>query len=350
VTSADDERLTYAGAGVDIAAGEKAVEMIKDHVRSTFRAGVIGDIGGFGGVFAVDWKRYREPLLVSSTDGVGTKSAIARLANNRKTIGIDCVAMSVDDIAALGAEPLFFLDYISIGKLIPEELDELVGGVAEGCRQAHCALLGGEMSEHPGVMEPGEFDLVGFAVGVVERDGTLPRDVRAGDRIVGLASPGLRCNGYSLARAALFERAGRDPHGPAWPGAHHSLADELLVPSVIYAPAMQKILAKVPVHAFAHVTGGGIPGNLNRVLPPECGAVLDRSRWEVPRIFSEIQQAGQVTDDEMANVFNLGLGMLVVVSGESADDAVVAARAAGHDAWTVGEVTDQAGRRVRLVV
>src|SRR6185312_12302468 len=245
----------------------------------------IGDIGGFGGLFEVDWKSYDNPLLVSSTDGVGTKSEIARLANKRGTIGIDCVAMSVDDIAALGAEPLFFLDYISTGKLVPEELDELVGGVAEGCRQAHCALLGGEMSEHPGVMEPGEFDLVGFAVGVVERDGTLPRDVRAGDRIVGLASPGLRCNGYSLARAALLERARRDLDGPAWDGAHHSLAEELLTPSVIYAPALMDLAEKVPVHAFAHVTGGGIPGNLARVLPDHCDAVVQSGSWDVPRIF-----------------------------------------------------------------
>ena len=204
-TEDDNDKLTYADAGVDIAAGEKAVELIKAHVRSTFRPEVVGDIGGFGGLFAVDWKRYRDPLLVSSTDGVGTKSVIARLADRRNTIGIDCVAMSVDDIAAQGAEPLFFLDYISIGKLVPEEIDELVQGVAEMPPSA-AALLGGEMSEHPGVMEPGEFDLVGFAVGVVERDATLPRDVRAGDRIIGIASPGLRCNGYSLARAALLER------------------------------------------------------------------------------------------------------------------------------------------------
>ncbi|HET9729537.1 MAG TPA: phosphoribosylformylglycinamidine cyclo-ligase, partial [Acidimicrobiia bacterium] len=204
------EPATYADAGVDIAAGEKAVELIKEHVRSTFRREVVGDIGGFGGLFAVDWKRYHDPLLVSSTDGVGTKSLIARLAGKRDTIGIDCVAMSVDDIAAQGAEPLFFLDYISIGKLVPEEIDELVSGVAEGCRQAGCALLGGEMSEHPGVMEPGEFDLVGFAVGIVDRADVLPKEPRPGDRIIGLASPGLRCNGYSLARAVLLDRGHRD--------------------------------------------------------------------------------------------------------------------------------------------
>src|SRR3954449_5570358 len=210
MTPSDEQRLTYSDAGVDIGAGEKAVELIKEDVRSTFRSEVIGDVGGFGGVFAGDWKRYRGPLLVSSPDGVGTKYVIARLADPRETIGIDCVAMSVDDIAAQGGEPLFFLDYISVGALVPEEIDELVAGVAEGCRQARCALLGGEMSEHPGVMEPGEFDLVGFAVGVAERAKVLPRNVRAGDRIVGIASPGLRCNGYALARAALLDRCGRE--------------------------------------------------------------------------------------------------------------------------------------------
>jgi len=336
----DDEQLTYVAAGVDIGAGEKAVELIKEHVRSTFRPEVIGDVGGFGGLFAVDWKRYRDPLLVSSTDGVGTKSLIARLAGRRDTIGIDCVAMSVDDIAAQGAEPLFFLDYISVGRLVPEEIDELVAGVAEGCRQARSALLGGEMSEHPGVMEPGEFDLVGFAVGVAERARVLPKDVRAGDRIVGLASPGLRCNGYSLARAALLERAGRDLDGPAWDGAHHSLATELLRPSAIYAPALVKLAEEVPVHAFAHITGGGLPGNVVRVLPDRCDARVTRGTWDEPRIFAEIQAAGRVPDDEMEHVFNLGLGMVAIVPPDAALHAVDVARAAGHDAWLVGEVVD----------
>jgi phosphoribosylformylglycinamidine cyclo-ligase len=339
-----DDKLTYSDAGVDIAAGEKAVELIKQHVRSTFRPEVIGDIGGFGGLFALDWKRYRDPLLVSSTDGVGTKSLVARLAGRRNTIGIDCVAMSVDDIAAQGAEPLFFLDYISVGKVVPEEIDEIVAGVAEGCRRAGCALLGGEMSEHPGVMDPGEFDLVGFGVGVVERSAVLPRDVRAGDRIVGLASPGLRCNGYSLARAALLDRAGRDVHAPAWPGAHVTLADVLLEPSVIYTPALLELARKVPVHAFAHVTGGGIPGNLVRVLPDRCDGVVRRGSWEEPRVFAEIQRAGDVTDDEMEHVFNLGLGMLAVVEEDAAEKAVDVVRAAGHDAWIVGDIADGRGR------
>jgi phosphoribosylformylglycinamidine cyclo-ligase len=339
-----DDKLTYAAAGVDIAAGEKAVELIKAHVRSTFRKEVIGDVGGFGGLFAVDWKQYRDPLLVSSTDGVGTKSLIARLANRRDTIGIDCVAMSVDDIAAQGAEPLFFLDYISVGRLVPEEIDELVAGVAEGCRTAQCALLGGEMSEHPGLLEPGEFDVVGFAVGVVDRDRVLPHYVRAGDRVIGLASPGLRCNGYALARAALLERGGRDLDAPAWAGAHHSLAEELLRPSVIYAPALLRLAREVDVHAFAHITGGGIAGNLVRVLPDRCDAIVTRGAWEEPRVFAEIQQAGDITTEEMEQVFNLGLGMLAVVAADDALNAVDAARAAGHDAWLVGEVVEGHGR------
>jgi phosphoribosylformylglycinamidine cyclo-ligase len=339
----EHESLSYAAAGVDISAGEKAVEMIKSHVRSTFRPEVIGDIGGFGGLFALDWKRYTDPLLVASTDGVGTKSAIARLADRRHTIGIDCVAMSVDDIAAQGAEPLFFLDYISVGKVVPEEVDDLVAGVAHGCRQAGCALLGGEMSEHPGVMEPGEFDLVGFAVGVVERSQVLPSDVRAGDTVIGLAHPGLRCNGYSLARAALLERAQRDLLKPAWDGAHHSLADELLEPSVIYAPALLRLRDHAEVHAFAHITGGGIPGNLVRVLPDSCDAIVRRGTWEEPRIFAEIQRAGDVGDDEMEHVFNLGIGMCAVVAADSAMHALDVVRSAGHEAHVVGKIVEGHG-------
>jgi phosphoribosylformylglycinamidine cyclo-ligase len=332
--------LTYVESGVDIAAGEKAVEMIKDHVRSTFRPEVVGDIGGFGGLFSLGRLPQRDPMLVSSTDGVGTKSLIATLTGRYDTIGIDCVAMSVDDIAAHGAEPLFFLDYISVGKLVPEQVDEIVAGVARGCRDAGCALLGGEMSEHPGILDPGEFDLVGFAVGVAERADILPAGVRAGDAIVGIASPGLRCNGYSLARRALLERAGRSLDDPAWRGAHHSLGEELLAPSVIYAKALLELRRHVPVHAFVHVTGGGIPGNLVRVLPPHCHAIVRRGRWEEPRIFAEIQAAGDVTDDEMEQVFNLGLGMLAVLPRNEAHRALDTVRNAGHDAWLVGELVE----------
>jgi len=338
------EPLTYARAGVDIAAGERAVELIKRHVRSTFRPEVVGDIGGFGGLFAFDPQRFDHPLLVSSTDGVGTKSLIARLTGRYDTIGIDLVAMSVDDIAVQGAEPLFFLDYISIGKLVPEIVDDIVAGVAHGCVEAGCALLGGEMSEHPDLMEPGEFDLVGFAVGVVERNRALPNGVKAGDVVIGIASPGLRCNGYSLARQALLTRAGRRLDDPAWKGAHHTLAEELMRPSVIYAPAMRKVRERVDVHAFAHVTGGGLPDNLARVLPAHCDATLRRGAWDEPQIFAEIQAAGDVPDDEMTHVFNLGLGMLVIVPAEDRFATLDAVRAAGHEAWPVGAITEGRGR------
>ena len=332
--------LTYVESGVDIAAGERAVELIKDHVRSTFRPEVVGDIGGFGGLFSLGRLEHAEPMLVSSTDGVGTKSLIATMTGRYDTIGIDCVAMSVDDIAAHGAEPLFFLDYISVGKLVPEQVDEIVSGVARGCRDAGCALVGGEMSEHPGLLDPGEFDIVGFAVGVVDRSAILPAGVQAGDAIIGLASPGLRSNGYSLARRALLERGGRSLDDPAWRGAHHSLGDELLVPSVIYARALLELRRHVSVHAFVHVTGGGIPGNLVRVLPPHCHAVVRRGRWEEPRIFGEIQAAGDVADDEMERVFNLGVGMLAVLARGEAHRALDAIRNAGHEAWLIGEVVE----------
>jgi phosphoribosylformylglycinamidine cyclo-ligase len=334
----DGEPLTYVDVGVDTAAGEKAVELIKEHVRSTFRPEVVGDVGGFGGLFAFPGDRFRDPLLVASTDGVGTKAVVARLAGRYRTIGIDCVAMSVDDVAASGAEPLFFLDYISVGKLVPETIDEIVAGVADGCRQAGCALLGGEMSEHGAVMEPGEFDLVGFAVGVIERSRVLPTGVRPGDAIVGFASGGLRCNGYSLARRALLDVDGRDLDGPAWAGAQHSLAEELLRPSVVYAPSMLDLRRHVDVHAFAHVTGGGIAGNLARVLPDDCDAVVRRDAWDRPRVFAEVQAAGAVPGAEMEHVFNLGLGMLAVVPGDAAQPALDAVRSAGHEAWLVGEI------------
>lgn len=339
------EEITYAGSGVDIEAGESAVARIKDHVRSTFRPEVIGDIGGFGGLFALDLHRYRKPVLVASTDGVGTKALVARATGRFTTIGLDLVAMCVDDLVCQGAEPLFFLDYIAVGHLDPDHIDQLVTGVAEGCRRAGAALLGGEMAEHPGALEPDEFDLVGFAVGVVERDRIVTGEhLTVGDVLVGLPSPGLRCNGFSLARRVLFERAGLGLDDPAWEGAHHSLADELLEPSVIYAPAVVELFRAVDVRAVAHVTGGGIAGNLARVLPDGLDAVLHRRTWEVPRIFTEIERLGPVADEEMARVFNLGIGMVVAVPREDAFKAIDVLRAAGHQAVEVGEVVSGTGQ------
>jgi len=336
---------TYEAAGVSIGAGERAVDLIKDKVRSTFRREVVGDIGGFGGLFALDKGRYRNPVLVASTDGVGTKALVAQAVGRFDTIGQDLVAMCVDDLVCQGAEPLFFLDYIAVGRLDPEHIGEIVEGVAEGCRQAGCALIGGEMAEHPGAMDPGEFDLVGFAVGVVERDGIITGDhIAPGDVLIGLPSPGLRSNGYSLARRVLLERAGLPLDGPAFAGSPDKLADELLRPSVIYAPAMMHLLREVDVRGVAHITGGGIPGNLSRVLPAHVDAVVHRSAWEVPRIFTEIQRLGDVADEEMENVFNLGIGMIVAVPAGDRFRALDVLREQGHRAVDLGEVVSGHGQ------
>jgi phosphoribosylformylglycinamidine cyclo-ligase len=330
---------SYEDAGVSISAGEEAVERIKSKVRSTFRPEVIGDIGGFGGLFAFAQHRYTHPVLVSSTDGVGTKALIAQAVGRFDTIGVDLVAMCVDDIVCQGAEPLFFLDYIAVGKLDPDHIEQLVEGVAHGCRQAGCALIGGEMAEHPGAMDPGEFDLVGFAVGVAERDHLITGEhVRPGDALIGLPSPGLRSNGYSLARKVLIESAGLPLDGPAYDGAHHSLGDELLVPSVIYAPAIAALQRVVDVRSVAHITGGGLPGNLNRVLPEGADAEVDPSTWESPRIFGEIQRLGDISDDEMRKVFNLGVGMVVVVAQEEVHRTLDLLRTEGHRATEIGQI------------
>jgi phosphoribosylformylglycinamidine cyclo-ligase len=340
---------TYEGAGVDIAAGEEAVERIKNKVRSTFRPEVIGDIGGFGGLFEFAQHRYRRPVLVSSTDGVGTKALIAQAAGRFDTIGVDLVAMCVDDLVCQGAEPLFFLDYIAVGRLDPDHIEQLVEGVAEGCRQAGCALVGGEMAEHPGAMDPGEFDLVGFSVGVAERDQLITGEhVTVGDVLIGLPSPGLRSNGYSLARRVLLDVAKRPLDGPAFEGAHHSLADELLEPSVIYAPAILALLRTVEVRAVAHITGGGLPGNLSRVLPRGAQAVVERGSWEPPRIFGEIQRLGGIDDQELAKVFNLGIGMVVVVPADEVYRALDVLRTQGLKAAEIGRI-ERGDAGVRLV-
>lgn len=332
--------LTYAAAGVDIAAGDAAVEAMKDLVRSTYRPEVVGDIGGFGGLFRVP-PLYRSPILVATTDGVGTKLAVAQAVGRFDTVGVDLVAMCVDDLVCQGAEPLFFLDYQAHGDLSPAVVVELMKGIALGCRTAGCAILGGELAAHPGVLEPGEFDLVGFAVGIVEAEELLDgSSVRPGDALVGLWSPGLRSNGYSLARQALLAVAGRSLFDPAWAGAERTLGEELLLPSVIYAPAVMALLGEVgsSVHAIAHITGGGLAANLSRVLPAGCGALVKRATWPVPRIFREVQAAGAVSDDEMDRVFNMGIGMIVAVSPYEVAHAVSVLADAGVEAVVVGEV------------
>jgi phosphoribosylformylglycinamidine cyclo-ligase len=323
---------TYAGAGVDIAAGDEAVERLR---------GMVQGIGGFGGQFPLDLVGFPHPVLVASTDGVGTKMVVARDTGRYGTVGIDLVAMCVDDLVCVGAQPLFMLDYIATGKVDPDQVATVVAGVHEGCRQAGCALIGGETAEHAGVMPGDELDLAGFAVGVVEQGTQLgPERVRAGDAVVGLPSPGLRSNGYTLARHVLLERAGLHLGDPAWAGAGHSVADELLRPSVIYTPAVLALRAALgqAVHACAHVTGGGIVGNLPRALPAGLGAVLERTAWEQPPVFAEIQRLGAVAEDEMDRVFNRGVGMALVVDPGSAGEALRVLGEAGHAATVIGEV------------
>jgi phosphoribosylformylglycinamidine cyclo-ligase len=330
---------SYAGAGVDIAAGDAAVERMR---------AMVPGIGGFGGQFPLDPGRHRLPVLVAATDGVGTKLEVARAAGRYDTVGVDLVAMCVDDLVCVGAEPLFMLDYIATGKVDPDRIAIVVGGVHEGCRRAGCALIGGETAEHAGVMAPDDLDLAGFAVGVVE-DGTQlgPERVRRGDAVVGLPSPGLRSNGYTLARHVLLERAGLDLGDPAWEGAAQSVADELLRPSVIYAPAVLAARAVLgdELHACAHITGGGIVGNLPRVLPEGLGAVVRRGSWEEPRIFAEIRRLGAVDEAEMDRVFNRGIGMALVVDGARTDAALGALAEAGQAAVVIGEVAEGAGVR-----
>jgi phosphoribosylformylglycinamidine cyclo-ligase len=339
---------TYAQAGVSLEAADEAVARLAPHVRSTYRPEVLGDVGGFGGLVAVP-AGYRQPVLVSSTDGVGTKLVVAVATGRFDTIGIDLVAMCVDDIAVQGADPLLFLDYIGVGRLDPVVAEQLVAGMAEGCRQAGCALVGGEIAEHG---EGHPLDLAGFAVGVVERDAVVTgAAIRPGDRLVALPSPGLRSNGYSLARRVLLERAARPLGAPAWDGAPHTLADELLRPSVLYSPALQRLRAAVEVHGLAHVTGGGLAGNLARVLPSDVDAVVRPGSWPEPRIFGEIREAGDVADHEMARVFNLGVGMVAAVPAEQVtaalevlSAALAATPGAEGDPVVIGEVVAGAGR------
>ena len=343
-----DGGMTYASAGVSIEAGDEAVRRIKDVVASTTRPGVLGGIGGFGGLFALDTSKYKEPVLVASADGVGTKLDIARQIGRYDTVGIDLVAMLVDDLACVGAEPLFLLDYVAVGKLDPARFEELVAGIAEGCRQACTALLGGETAEHGGVMAPDDLDAAGFAVGVIERGEELgPERVREGDVLIGLTSPGLRSNGYTLARRVLVDDD-TDFNAPAWEGSDRSLGDELLLPSVIYAPTIAALTSdfRGAVHAVAHVTGGGIMGNVNRILSPELDAVIDMESFETPQIFFEIQRRGHISANEMVRVFNCGLGMVVAVDAKFAGAALALIRARGVDAERVGSIRSGSGKVV----
>jgi phosphoribosylformylglycinamidine cyclo-ligase len=340
---------TYAAAGVDIDAGERAVALMQASVSRSRRPEVVGDLGGFAGLFRADaLKSYTRPLLATSTDGVGTKVAIARRMDVHDTIGVDLVGMVVDDLVVCGAEPLFMTDYLACGRVVPERVAAIVGGVAEGCRQAGCALIGGETAEHPGLLAPDEYDLAGAGTGIVDEPALLgPHRVRRGDVVVAMASSGLHANGYSLVRHVLVDQAGWGL-GRRVPELGRSLGEELLEPTRIYALACLA-LARDPgsdVHALAHVTGGGLAANLARVLPSQLSARVDRGTWSPAPIFGLVGAVGGVTGDELERTFNMGVGMLAVVGPGHADHAVRSLAGNGVPAWVAGEVTAGAGDAV----
>ncbi len=330
--------LTYRAAGVDLRAASRAVELIRGLAGATHRPGVLGEVGGFGGFFALDTARYRRPVLVAATDGVGTKLRIAQVLDRHDTVGIDLVAMCANDVLVHGAEPLFFLDYLAVGRLVPERVASIVAGIAEGCRMAGCALIGGETAEMPGFYGPEEYDLAGFVVGVVEREALVDGGrIRPGDAVVGLASAGLHSNGYSLARKALLEAAGYrlDDRVPAL---GCTLGEELLRPTRIYVRTVLPLLGRYDVRGMAHITGGGLPENIVRILPPGTRVLLRPGSWPEPPVFGLIREAGRVAEEEMRRVFNLGVGFVLVVPAAQAPDLVGELRGQGEGAWVIGEV------------
>jgi phosphoribosylformylglycinamidine cyclo-ligase len=340
---------SYAAAGVDIAAGDRAVELMKASVKRTTRSEVVGGLGGFAGLFNLDLTKYPKPVLASSTDGVGTKIAIAQTVDRHDTIGIDLVAMVVDDLVVVGAEPLFLSDYIATGKVIPEKIAAIVSGIAEGCVQAGCALVGGETAEHPGVMRPEEYDVSGTGVGVVNADAVLGAErIAAGDVLIALGSSGLHSNGYSLVRHVLLEGGSRDEarllldSRPEILGGR-TLADELLTPTKVYALDCLALAAEVGAHAFAHITGGGLAGNLVRVIPAGLDAHVDRATWAPQPIFELVARTGGIARNQLELTFNLGVGMIAIVPAEREMDALSLAESRGLTAWKLGEVREGAG-------
>jgi len=334
---------TYRKAGVDLDAAAKAVSFIRELAKGATRPEVLEGVGGFAGLFRIGEGRY----LAAATDGMGTKLEVARMADRLSTVGIDLVAMCADDVACTGAEPLFFLDYLAMGRVGPDDAATIVQGIAEGCRRAGCALLGGETAEHPGVMGEDQLDLAGFCVGVVDDEGLIgPRRVREGDALVGLASTGLHANGYSLVRSAMLAEGPRVLDVVA-EGFHRPLADELLEPTAIYAPLVVSLARAGLVHAAAHVTGGGLPGNVPRALPEGMAAEIVLGTWPIPPIFDLVRKAADASDGDMFATFNMGLGMVLVVSPNQADDVIERAANAGVQAFGIGAVSSGTGLSLR---
>jgi phosphoribosylformylglycinamidine cyclo-ligase len=331
-------RLTYRAAGVDISAGEEAVRRLAPWARATYRPEVLGDIGAFAGLFRAP-RRYRRPVFLASTDGVGSKLRVAFLADQHDTIGIDLVAMGVNDLLVHGAEPLVFLDYVGIARVVPRRIETIVRGIAAGCREAGCALIGGEIAELPDFYAPDEYDLAGFAVGVAERARLVDgRRVRPGDVVLGLGSSGLHSNGFSLARRVVFDRLGLRV-GARVPELGTTVEEALLTPTRIYVrPVLALLRGGAPIRAMAHITGGGLTGNLPRVLPRGCRAVLRRDAWPVPPVFRFLQAGGRIAEPEMLRVFNMGIGFVLVVPPRAAETTRRALARRGVSAWAIGEI------------
>ena len=335
-----NQSLSYRDAGVDIDAGNQFVEDIKPHVARTMRPEVIGGLGGFGALFEIPLDRYKKPVLVSGTDGVGTKLKLANLMNKHDTIGIDLVAMCVNDILVLGAEPLYFLDYYATGKLDNAVAADVIKGIAEGCHQAGAALTGGETAEMPGMYSKGDYDLAGFCVGIVEKDQIIDSSkVAAGDALIGIASSGPHSNGYSLIRKVL-EVSGADLNQPC---GEQTLGEALLTPTRIYVKSIHALLKQVDVHAMSHITGGGLLENLPRVMPENTRAQINAASWELPSVFKWLQEQGNIDSQEMYRTFNCGIGMVMVVDAEDVDTAIETLTKAGEKAFKLGEITSSMG-------
>jgi phosphoribosylformylglycinamidine cyclo-ligase len=330
--------ITYKDAGVDIDAGNRFVDMIKPLVKQTARPEVLTDIGGFGGLFSLNSSKYKRPALVSSTDGVGTKLKLAFMMDKHDTVGIDLVAMCVNDIIVQGAEPLFFLDYLATGKLAPEKAVEIVKGIANGCKQANCALLGGETAEMPGMYTDGEYDLAGFSVGVVDNNEIIDgSSITKGDRIIGISSSGLHSNGYSLARKVFLEAMNLNLNETP-NDLNQTLGEELLTPTRIYVKSILNLMRDFTIKGVAHITGGGLLENLPRVLPKKCKAIIDRNSWEKPAIFEMLREGGNIPEEEMYRTFNYGIGMVIVVPDNEVEDIIGRLAGLEEKAYLIGEI------------
>ena len=330
----------YAAAGVDITAGYKSVELMKKHIRKTETPGVFSDVGGFGGLFRPDMTGMKEPVLVSGTDGVGTKLKIALLMDRHDTIGIDCVAMCVNDIICCGAQPLFFLDYIACGKNVPERIEQIVKGVCEGCVQAGCALIGGETAEHPGMMPEDDYDLAGYSTGIVDREKIIDNEtMKAGDVVIALPSTGVHSNGFSLVRK-VFDVENADLTAPVEKLGGKSLGETLLTPTRIYVKPVLALLKEVAVKGISHITGGGFYENIPRSIPDGLGAKIERSRVKVLPIFDLIAEKGGISERDMFNTFNMGVGMSIVVAADDAEKALKILKENGEDAYVIGEIIE----------